>query len=103
VIYETRSDTPLLDRVFSDRLMFRSTTESPLKSVEGAKVVEATKLDPPANIQRKEYAAGQARDLRQDFAFLAAKKIENILVRDPYLFHSAEAIESLLACRDWVL
>ena len=95
VIYETRSDTPLLDRVFSDRLMFRSTTERPLKSVEGAKVIEATKLEPPANIHRKEYAAGQARDLRQDFAFLAGKKIENILVRDPYLFHSAEAIESL--------
>lgn len=94
-IYDTRSDTPLLDRLFSDKLMVREATANPLTAAVGAATLDAGTFDPPPNIHRTEYRIGQARNLATDFAFLGGKKIDNILVRDPYLFHSADAVQAL--------
>jgi ribosomal protein S27E len=96
-IYDIYNDTPLFDRLFSDRLLVRSDlTADPLSSafVE-TKPIDPGQLDAPDNIHRVEYCAGQERNLMGDFEFLKDKTVESILVRDPYLFHSKESVDAL--------
>ena len=96
-IYDVYNDTPIFNKLFSDRLLVKSDLdEDPLKSAFGTyDPIEPAKLDAPDNIHRVEYRVGQPRNLVQDFEFLKGKKVDSILIRDPYLFHSTESVDAL--------
>jgi hypothetical protein len=96
-IYDVYSDTHLFDQLVSERLLVQSDLgEDPIKSAFAhCNPIELTRIDAPDNIHRVEYRAGQVRHLERNFDFLRGKSVENILVRDPYLFHSTEFVDAL--------
>jgi hypothetical protein len=96
-IYDVYNDTPLFNQLFSDHLLVKANLdEDPIKSAFGScDPIEPAQLDAPDNIHRVEYRVGQPRSLVQDFEFLKGKKVDSILIRDPYLFHSTESVDAL--------
>ena len=96
-IYDVYNDTPLFDQLFSDHLLVKADLdEDPIKSAFGTcDPIEPAQLDAPDNIHRVEYRVGQPRNLVRDFEFLKGKKVDSILIRDPYLFHSTESVDAL--------
>ena len=106
-IYDAQGGTPLLDRIFSDRLIVRRDVASnPLAELGSATKVEIARFEAPENFHRTAYRAGERRQLDRDFEFLRGRKVERIVVSDPYLFHSEDAcrsFETLLASWKTVL
>jgi hypothetical protein len=72
----------------------REFASNPLTELGAATAVDIARFDPPENFVRTAYRAGEGRQLERDFEFLRGRKVERLIVRDPYLFHSKDARRS---------
>jgi hypothetical protein len=94
-IYDTQPGTPLFERIFSDRVMVRRELASdPLTQLGAATAVDIARFDPPESFAAPPIGPAEGRQLERDFEFLRGRKVERLIVRDPYLFHFEDARRS---------
>lgn len=101
-IYRGQGDTALLERLIPGQLYAGTCpTREELEQIEAAsELLKEESMRPPPSFYRREYATGQARELKSDFDFLRGQKVLSILIRDPYATADSKAVEACMELFD---
>jgi ATP-dependent helicase YprA (DUF1998 family) len=96
-VYDAGGAAPILDRLISENLFIGPALPAASWSsiLAGSEALSPLKVEPPKDLYRKEYTSGAARNLEQDFWFLKDARVDNLLIRDPYITASEDALAAL--------